>query len=260
MSTIRALRRPGRHETRLRRVFRGALRYRGRARFATPLVVMGFTNRAGSHLLGDFLRQTGRIGGLGEVLNHDVAGALAGRLGAASLPDYIAALTEHYAPEDGLFGLKASWDQLAMLLRADIPSMYGGGVKLVHLVRQDVVAQAVSLSLARQTGRWTAAQEGNGRAPRFDARAIARGIAAAEAGNLNIRLIAGACGLPRSLVTYEQICADPATHVGRVLAFCGTPAPGWQPRPPALKKQGGEEARAFAARYRALLRDAVTAA
>ena len=59
MSYLKSLRTPGRHETTIKRQFGSRVRFEGTAPvFDKPLILMAFTNRCGSHLLADYLRQT----------------------------------------------------------------------------------------------------------------------------------------------------------------------------------------------------------
>lgn len=257
MSYLKALRTPGRHETTTAKLFKGRVAFDGAAPvFDKPLIIMAFTNRCGSHLLGDFLRQTKKLAGFGEFLNHDIVARQTAEHGFTSFPEFITGLERRFCPEGQGFGLKASYDQMAMLMRWNIPAMFRN-CKVLHITRQDTIAQAVSYSIAQQTQAWTIHQKTNGKRPVFDPKGIEAYIAATEKANETIRLLSNAAGFPRAMVTYEQICNDPNTHVGRVLPFCGVKLGDWVAHPPGVKKQGDGLNKEFVAAFHDLIRGAV---
>ncbi len=254
MSYLKALRSASRHESTIKRQFGGDVRFAGeKPIFSKPLILMAFTNRCGSHLLAEFFRQTGQLAGFGEFLNHDVVANQSAEHGYASFPDYIAGLEARLCPKGQGFGLKASHDQLAMLLRWNIPAMFPG-VRMVHIFREDALAQAVSLSIARQTEQWTIHQQSNGTQATFQRQQIETIIESNEAANTTFRLVAQAAAIPRMQISYEQLVNDPGTYVRRLFAFCGVDAPGWVPRAPNVRKQAGAQNAAFAQAYRDLVK------
>ncbi|WP_028957938.1 Stf0 family sulfotransferase [Sulfitobacter sp. 20_GPM-1509m] len=257
MSYLKSLRTPGRHETTIKRQFGSRVRFEGATPvFDKPLILMAFTNRCGSHLLADYLRQTGQLAGFGEYLNHDVVANQSAEHGYDSFPDYIAGLQARICLRGQALGLKGSYDQIAMLLRWNIGAMFRG-VRVVHILREDALAQAVSLSIARQTEKWTSHQTGNGAAPTFQPKLIESILQSHEAANTMIGLLAQAAALPRMQISYEQVMHDPATYVRRLFGFCGVEAPDWVPRVPTVKKQADALNAEFAQAYRAqVLREA----
>ena len=130
----------GTHEKQVRAMFPGAFEWRGTAPvYQAPLYILAFTNRSGSNLLADYLRQTGLMRGFGEGLNWDHIERDIARTPTASFPDYI---TQLAGPPGGTqsWGIKASWDQIVMLQRARIPAMFSG-VRIIHTVREDILGQ-----------------------------------------------------------------------------------------------------------------------
>lgn len=251
MSYLKTLRTAGRHEITIKRQFGGRVSFGGTAPvFDGPLILMAFTNRCGSHLLAEYLRQTGQLAGFGEYLNHDVVANQSAEHGYVSFPDYIRGLQTRMCPMGQALGLKGSCDQIAMLLRWNIGAMFQG-VRMVHIYREDALAQAVSLSIARQTEQWTSRQSGNGTEAIFQPKLIESILEAHENANTMIRLIAQAAALPRVQISYEEVMNDPATYVRRLFGFCGVTAPGWVPRVPSVHKQAGALNAQFARAYQA---------
>jgi len=246
---------PGPHETALTRLF-GADGMRRRAEavcFQTPLVVIAFTNRSGSNLLADYVRQGKVAGGAGEFLNHDFVTKHAREQGITRLPDYMLYLQTRFAGPAGALAVKASWDQLAMLHRTGLTGMFPE-VRVLHVLRQDVLAQAVSYAIALHTRQWTSKHAAEQVGVPFDPKLIEEVAAGFHQANLLIRLICDATGLRRWALAYEQMCHDPA-HVASVMIPAGLAPQGWVPDAPRISKQAGprnEELRAaFLDRLRA---------
>lgn len=257
---LHTLAQPGRHERALHGLFNGRLGFEGeKPEFARPLIIVAFTNRSGSNLVCDYLSQTGRIGGAGEFLNHDEVARRVKAKGLDNLPDYVRNLVAEFAGPHKALAIKASWDQLAMLLRARIPSMFPK-TYVLHCQRNDTLAQAVSYAIALRTGRWISRQAGNGTQPSElmadpPLKEIERQIDYFHRANLLIRLLCDAHELRRWDIGYERLCQDKGAHLAIALRAAELVARGWLPSTPKLEQQAGpvnsELAAAFLARVRA---------
>lgn len=244
-----------RHERAIRRIYAGRTAYAGtKPCFDQKLLLLAFTNRSGSTLLAELLTATGRVAGGGEFLNAETVARQSAQAPEA-FPAYIAHLVQRQCHADAVyFCLKANVDQLAMLIRWNIPAMFQG-FEIIHCWRDDLIAQAVSYSIAAQTLTWTAAQVPAAQmtaahAPTYNHRQIARRIADQAAENAAIRAIVDALGRPRHVVSYEQLCRNPELHLKRLLAALGAPAPQWTYCPPQLVRQAKQINRDFVARFR----------
>lgn len=250
----------GRHQRAIERLYAGRVRFEGtEPLFDTPLIVVAFTNRSGSHLLADMLIQSGRINGLGEFLNADVVANMREKFASESFPDHLAALRNSLCPQGQIFGVKASWDQLLMLLRWNIPAMFSG-LKVIHITRNDRIAQAVSHSIAQQTQRWTSLQADTGRMPEFRPQEIARLMEQADEANQMIRLITLGRGIPCANAIYEALHHHAEDHMRHMFIFCGIDPARWQRRPARVKKQADATNADFIARMRAHLSAQIDAA
>lgn len=244
---VKTLAAPGLHERQLRGLFGGRLRNQGTTPiFPRPLIVVAFTNRSGSNLVCDYITQTGRVGGAGEFLNHDVVAKRCAAAGSkiTSLPDYISLLHHTLAGPGRSLALKASWDQLAMLLRHNIPAMFAGMIVL-HCTRVDTLAQAVSYAIALRSGEWMQPRQG-ARPPRspqdpgdIPLSQIEAQIDTLHRANLLIRLLCDAHGAQRWEIGYERLCQDKGVHLARVLHAAGLVPPDWMPGAPHLEQQAG---------------------
>nr|WP_240989577.1 Stf0 family sulfotransferase [Salipiger mangrovisoli] len=245
---LELLSRPGGHERRLREIYGDEAAYRGIGPvFDKPLVIVGFTNRSGSNLLVDYVRQAGRANGGGEYLNHDVLEAKQEEHGFKCFPDYLRHLQKTQCKPGQSLMLKASWDQLAMLVRLNVPAMFPA-VTVLHTHRNDLLAQAVSYSIALQTGRWTSLQDKSEVEPDFEFDKILSAIESFQKANLLIDLICRTHGFLRFQISYEIETRSPEA-VGRMLRRAGLAQPDWQPGPPKLKKQRDARNAAFETRF-----------
>jgi trehalose 2-sulfotransferase len=100
----------------------------------------------------------------------------------------------------------------------------------VHLSRQDKLAEAVSLAMARQTGLWHRHVDGSERErskpheqPYYDRAAIALELQMLQDEAVGWRSWFGTCGISPLVVTYEDLAADPTGQFNRVLGHLGIP-------------------------------------
>jgi trehalose 2-sulfotransferase len=251
----------GNHETTIRDLFPERFTYEGtEPEFAAPLVVLGFFNRSGSTLLGEYLKGLRGFSGFAEHLNHSVVRNVSEKQGIESFPDYFRAAQTRYSPNPKhIHGFKASWDQLLMLKRARIDQMYQG-MKMVHIVRGDVVGQAISLVIANQTLQWTSRQTPQVEAaPVFNAARIGRAVQACLEEEVRMRMVTELLEVPYLRVTYEGLDKNPATVIARIGRFLGRNLSTWTPSAPRLERQANELNAEWRERYMALARDELLA-
>lgn len=230
---------PGPHERKIREIFLENFVWRGNPPlFSKPLYIMAFTNRCGSNLLADYLRQTKCFRGFGEGLNWDIVQDSLQRYPVRSFPEYVA----HLADADntpGAWGIKASWDQILMLHRANIPAMFSG-VQIIHPIRQDLLGQAISHWIAHQTNQWTSVQKGLDVVPEFACDRIEQILMGIVRSNTYIDLISRALEISRHVVVYERLQENAAEAMGELLGALSIGLEGWEPRSPRIARQRNE--------------------
>jgi LPS sulfotransferase NodH len=162
--------------------------------------------------------------------------------------DYLTATLE--AKHDGgrLYTIKASAGQLVMLYRWNVFRMFPS-VYVVHSYRDDLLAQAVSFSIASQTGRWISSMEGKPNDPRFDADTVAFAMQHSAQQNTLIFLIARLAGLERCTVLYEHLIAEPETCLRKVCHCCRICFEAATMPQPSLRKQADHVNDAFARQF-----------
>lgn len=237
MSVISFLSRTGVHEKSLRSFFKGDVQYDGPAIFDHPLYCLGFFNRSGSNLLGSYLRATPFFSGFYEQLNFDTVQTRSGEWGISSFPDFIKEATVRFRKGKLAHGFKASADQLMMLQRFGIPKMYTGGLRIIHITRQDLIGQAISYQIASQTQKWTSEQAGTDVEVRFDAKQMTRLIDGAQASANGIAIFAEIFGCASLHVSYEDLVQNPQHILSQIAGFAGQAGAEWSIKPPEIEQQ-----------------------
>jgi trehalose 2-sulfotransferase len=249
----------GSHENAISDYFGAKSRFVGDAPvFSSPLYIMAFTNRCGSNLLGDYLRQTGCIGGFHESLNYDTVLRFSKEKGIQSFPAYFEMLYDKQSVR-GNWGVKASWDQILMLSRLRILDMFSG-VKIIHIRRNNVLSQAVSHCIAGQTKQWTSKQKGLEVEPEYDFESINTIIGNINDANVMISLILQALSGKHASVTYEILERSPQDAVTTALKRVGLPCANFDLGEPRIAKQADERNVSFINRYKADLRARIASA
>ncbi|MBB4207089.1 Stf0 family sulfotransferase [Roseinatronobacter bogoriensis] len=240
----------GPHQKSIQKYFGAATRFDGKAPvFDFPLTLLCFTNRCGSNMLAEYLRLTTNFTGLHEQLNHDVVPRLARQAGYDSFPNYVAGMASAKVTAAASFGFKASWDQLLMLLRWNIPAMFSG-LHILHIQRRDLLAQAVSFSIAAQTKRWNSLMEGEKPVPDYLFSDILDRLNGSSHGNRMIRQICCIYDLPRVEMYYEDLLADPVGVLNAVHSQLGLSLRRFNLGQARLQRQADHYNEAFIARFK----------
>ncbi len=114
--------------------------------------IIYFTPRSGSSRLTEVLSQAGGMSLPGECFNPALIGAgMARAMEAKGLDDYIAAL-RRLRGRDGVFGAQVTYMQILQTFGSErrFLARFGQAVPF-WLIREDIVAQAVSITRMRQT-------------------------------------------------------------------------------------------------------------
>ena len=138
-----------------------------------------------------------------------------------SFREYLEWLLENLRRPGTQFGMKASLDQVVMLLRSGaIPHLFPR-VNWLTVHRRNVLAQAISFSIAQQTQRWQSFEAGNGREPRYDFDDILWRMNEISASYQNIASFCSASALAVHNIEYEAFVDDPWAHTKAAAAHCG---------------------------------------
>lgn len=226
------------------------LEFRGGEGVDKTLVLLAFVNRSGSNLFGEYLSTLEGYFGFREELNAKVVLNTCEKYGFQSFPDYMRAISCRQA--GSTFGLKASGHQIQMLYKWGVLAMFSQ-VKAFHIMRHDVIAQAVSLWFAKHTEQWSSRHRpirSEDDIP-YDFEQIARICADIENKNLEIRMTLSALDIPTHSLHYEDLVSKPRVEMRRAGRFLRVDVEGWTP-PDTIRheKQVSDVKDAFVTRFR----------
>ena len=126
------------------------------------------------------------------------------------------------------------------------PLAWGIPVRWVHIRRNDILRQAVSLIRARQTGAWSSTARAR-KPPHFDRDGITSAIDELRRSEVGWSALFAAQGVEPIEVVYEVLAANYQSEVDRVAGELGLPA-AEIPSPP-LARQADELSEEWVSRY-----------
>ena len=213
---------PGIHEHQLREFFgEGGFAAPAGAAQQDPVTIMLFVNRCGSTLLGEYLRATGRFSGFGEPLSHELVMQRCRTHGMRSLAAYLQWLLDNIRQPGTQFGMKLSLDQVEMLCRAGlIPGMLSR-VNWVYVYRRDILGQAISFSIAAQTGAWKSSDRHTLDDVVFDYADIRARVEEIALRYHQISRFIALNGISAYQLAYEEFLEDPSRHSLAIARACG---------------------------------------
>jgi LPS sulfotransferase NodH len=179
--------------------------------------VIAFTNRCGSNYVAQCIASGSVLRQAGENLNHDGVIRQAKANGLKSYAGYLEWVIRRNARQSGVFGCKASAGQFIGLHEAGVLAHLGDKLRVIHVRREDVVDQAVSMFIARRTQKWTSTQEGQDAEIRYDGGEIFRIVDIVTRENELFRQLFGLLGIEPLTVRYDDFIARPKRGL-RVIA------------------------------------------
>ncbi|MBF9030321.1 hypothetical protein HKCCE3408_07925 [Rhodobacterales bacterium HKCCE3408] len=188
-------------------------------------VLIASTPRCGSHMIGHAMTATGLLGRPFEYLNPANLAEWRRRLGTSGAADSLAALIARRTTPNGVFALKAHHDHCATIggperLLAALPNVY-----VVHLRRADVLRQAVSYAIARQTGVWIAGQEPVSENVEYDRDEIATCLDDIAIQNARWSSFFARAGIRPLTLIYEEVAADLPGAITQIAQYSGVIGP-----------------------------------
>lgn len=233
--------------------------------------------RSGSTLLTRMLRDSGVAGWPGSHLHgasltawtEALDLAAPAEIGALELAQRCCAAARALGTRDGIFALRlqghslGTFRQALGLLHPGEPNDGArlqaelGRTRVIYLHRDDLVARAVSLLRAQQSGLWHMGADGTEierlappARPVYDARAIAAQVAAFAAMDRAWNAWFAGQGISPLRLDYDALAADPNGTLVRVLSFLGLDPAAARGILPSTRQLRDDESAAWIQRFR----------
>lgn len=237
-------------------------------------------------MLSDLCQQTGLLGQPEEYFRPDYRHHWSAEWGIglrSSYALYVASALRHTSSANGVFGVKMHAYQMSWFLRqlkvtwgsqpgasdADILERWLPAASFVHLRRRDVARQAISYYRAAHSNVWFEIRDDDPAAPEHNP--VERHRFAEEPDWGEVRYLENALvnqeqtwsrffastGIEPLELSYEELVAEPAKGVRRILRFMGLKLPAGVELRPRLKRQANEDSERWLEAYLAC-RDSVT--
>jgi LPS sulfotransferase NodH len=170
----------------------------------------------------------------------------------ASLEPYIAEVVRRTVSSNGVFGAKLHWKEYVDAVAQGLDlAVFPQPISWVHIWRDDLVAQAVSLVRAEQSNEWkrTVGRAAPSTRFRYDAELIAKAVNSCREWNDNWQRFFDEHDLHPVTVSYEELSADYELTMRRVLAELSLDVDSIAP--PTLERQADGQSLEWIARFRA---------
>lgn len=160
---------PGTHEVRVKKFFSQFQSNHtvSSAQFKPcPSIFVCFTNRCGSTLVSSLLYKMGLCGKSNkyknyEYFNHDFVADFSKENNIFDLKSFSKKVVLEFLNPSGYFTSKIAIDQLFWITKDRIIGEILCSPIFIYVKRKNIVAQAISLSIAMQTGKWTSLHDSN---------------------------------------------------------------------------------------------------
>lgn len=179
-------------------------------------VLIASTPRCGSHMLGHAMASTGVLGVPFEYANPANLAEWMHRLDTPTPRATLSALMTRRTGKNGVFAIKAHFSHCEGLGGPDAFLDFWPNLTVVHLWRDDVLRQAISYAVARQTGVWIAGQEAEQLDADYDPALIAACLDDISIQNAQWISAFDAAGINPISLRYEDMATDMQSIISRI--------------------------------------------
>lgn len=212
-------------------------------------VIIASTQRSGSSLLGHYLEDTNAFGVPLEYFNQQNLKHWRERFEFSTIEQFLDEIEPLRTSPGGIFSIKSHYFQLAEV--GNIRSLFAryGDCRFIRISRRNLLRQAISRTIAQQTGVWISGQPERAQ-PHYDAERIAANLRALSRQHEQWSLAFATTGTPYLNIEYEDLVADPAATITRIAEYCDVPVADLQmPEAAPLKPQTRSVSAEWAERY-----------
>lgn len=204
-------------------------------------LVIASTGRCGSHMLGHVLYETGKFGFPLEYLNPGNLQKWKKVTNLTSPEKVIKKLQTIRTSENGVFAIKVHYPHLKEFESFSQFQKLFSNACYILLNRSDVLKQAVSLSIASQTGVYIAGQKPINTNPQYDFEQIQKYLKETIENNSMWRYTLAANGCNYIEMNFDEILSDLPKAISKIADFSNIDVSKVDlPKAPVTKKQGGD--------------------
>jgi LPS sulfotransferase NodH len=187
----------------------------------SKILIIASTGRCGSHMLGHALHKTEAFGFPLEYANLANFNEWKKKLKTADLQETIAELKKRRTSTNGVFGIKIHYSHIKQFGGFKKVLEYFPDAYYILLSRENVLKQAVSLSIASQTGEWIAGQKRMCNDPKYDFNQIDESLRNIILDNSSWRYTLAANGCNYIEMDFDDICNNLADSLENIASFVG---------------------------------------
>lgn len=189
----------------------------------TKTLIIASTGRCGSHMLGHALYETRCFGFPLEYSNPANLVQWKARFATTDFAQLLQRIQSHRTSPNGVFGIKIHYSNIRQFgdfgkLQTYFPDAY-----YVQLSRKDVLRQAVSLSIAKQTGVWIAGQQPVSTEPQYNYQQIDAFLRQTVLENASWRYTLAARGCRYIEMDFDTVRQNIAGAIEQIAAFMELP-------------------------------------
>ncbi|MGR4068625.1 Stf0 family sulfotransferase [Billgrantia sp. C5P2] len=204
----------------------------------SKVLIIASTGRCGSHMLGHALHETNRFGFPLEYANPANLLEWKRRLKKDELQAVMAEIKRRRTSPNGVFGIKLHYPHIKLFGGFDNVAKCFPDAYYILLSRKDLLKQAVSLSIASQTGVWIAGQKAVSDDPHYEFAHIDKCLRETILNNASWRYTLAANGCNYIEMNFDDVRHDLVRSINDIANFMGVEIdPIEIPREPVTKKQ-----------------------
>jgi len=143
---------------------------------ASKFLIIASTGRSGSHMLGHALQKCGCFGFPLEYVNPSNLTQWKKRFHKDNLHDVLSEIQHHRTSPNGVFGIKIHYSHIDQFNGFNNLKDYFPNAYYIHLSRKNALKQAISMSIAEQTGVWISGQKPKNNNPQYSYKAIEKSL------------------------------------------------------------------------------------
>lgn len=212
-------------------------------------LIIASTVRSGSHMLGHVLHKSGQFGFPLEYANKQNLAQWKHKLGEQSVNGVMQQLMRRRTSPNGVFGIKVHYSHLPVFGGFSQLSQLFPDPHFVLLTRHDVMSQAVSLAMAKQTGSWIADQQAD-ITPEYRFDDIDNGMRRILFENSSWKYTLSATGAKYIDLNFDAVKCDTARVVKQIADFMQIKVDADKvPQAPVTRKQSNELNQQWIARF-----------